>query len=119
MAAQYVTPSEFERALNSFFAKITRYIDGRIEATTAQILDDRMKDKEETTTFQNEIKEQLTNLEERQTKTEATLADVVAHQKALLETFQATTSTITKSIADSHASLSEQINELRKQMGGN
>lgn len=114
MAVQYVTPSEFERALNSFFAKITRYVDGRLEAITAQILDDRMKDKEEATAFQNETRERLENVESRLTNVETTLSDVVAHQQTMLETFQTTTQAILKSIADSHASIMERINDIDK-----
>jgi hypothetical protein len=123
MATPYVSRSEYNDDQNSLYARITRYMDARFEALNGQILSDRNETRkrfdEQTgllqeaqviaTQYHTELTQRLDNHERR-------LTDVETFQKTLLEVYQTTTATIVKSIADSHAALIGEINELKRRL---
>ena len=98
MATPYVSRSEYNDDQNSLYARITRYMDARFEALNGQILSDR-----------NETRKRFDEQAKR-------LDDVETFQKMLLDVYQTTTATIVKTIADSHATLINEINDLKRRL---
>jgi|GEM_PF-5467934 len=115
MAAQYIDRNEFTNGLNALYAKITRYIDNRFEGLNGQILADKTDTSERLDRVEKRldgVEKRLDGIEGRLDKVETRLDSIEHYQKDLLETFQATTRDILKSIADSHAILMERINDI-------
>ena len=105
MATPYVSRSEYNDDQNSLYARITRYMDARFEALNGQILSDRNETRKR---FDEQAKHQ-----EEQTKR---LSDVETFQKMLLDVYQTTTATIVKSIAESHATIMDEINDIKRRL---
>jgi chromosome segregation ATPase len=68
------------------------------------------------TLIQTNIATIQTNQNTMQATTETRLTDVETYQKTLLETYQSTTQAILKQMADSHAQVMEQINEIKQRL---
>ena len=105
-------------------AESTRYTDVHFNEVNSQLATDRTEHNERFNKIEtrldnvegrlDKIETILTDVVQRQQRTETILSDVVTHQQTMLETFQSTSESIIKSIADSHAILMERINDIDK-----
>jgi hypothetical protein len=115
-AAEPIYPDQLSFALDRLYARLTNYVDARIEAIIVQM----RIDKQESIARDSDLADALvaltqrvSNLETRMAALETRMTTLEAMQQAMLEASRAQTEDILRVVRDLHAEAMEAINELR------